>query len=104
MALIEVNKKNFDKEVLESEKKVLVDFNASWCGPCKMIKPILEEVLSNNDSIKIVSINVDDESELAEKYNIFSIPCLVLFNQGIEIKRNVGLISKDDIENMIGGE
>ena len=104
MALIEVNKDNFDKEVLESKKQVLADFNASWCGPCKMLKPILEEVSVNNDNIKIVSINIDDEDELAEKYNVYSIPCLVLFDKGIEIKRNVGLLSKDDIENMIGGE
>lgn len=104
MALIEVNKDNFNKEVLESEVKVLADFNASWCGPCKMIKPMLEEISSNNDDVKIVSINIDDEDELAEKYDVSSIPCLVLFDKGNEVKRNVGLISKDDIENLIGGE
>ena len=104
MTIIEVNKDNFNKEVLESEKKVLVDFNASWCGPCKMLKPILDEVASNNDNVKIVSINIDDEDELAEKYNVSSIPCLVLFDKGNEVKRNIGLISKDDIESFIGGK
>ena len=104
MTIIEVNKDNFNKEVLESEKKVLVDFNASWCGPCKMLKPILDEVASNNDNVKIVSINIDDEDELAEKYNVSSIPCLVLFDKGNEVKRNIGLISKDDIESLIGGK
>ena len=104
MALVEVNKDNFDKEVLESETRVLADFNASWCGSCKMLKPILEEVSSCNDNVKIVSINIDDEDELTEKYNVSSIPCLILFDKGNEIKRNIGLISKEDIEKMIGGE
>ena len=104
MGIIEVNKDNFNEEVIKSEKKVLVDFNANWCGPCKMLKPILEEISANNDNIKIVSINVDDEDELAEKYNIYSIPCLILFDKGNEIKRNIGLISKDEILNMIGVE
>lgn len=102
MAIIEVNKENFEKEVLRSDKKVLADFNADWCGPCKMLKPIIEEVSENNDDIKIVSINIDSEDELAEEYNVSSIPCLVLFDSGSETKRNVGLISKDDIESFIG--
>lgn len=104
MAVIEVNKDNFKKEVLESEKRVLADFNANWCGPCKMLKPILEEVASNNENIKFVSINIDDCDELAEEYNVSSIPCLVLFDKGNEVKRSVGLISKDNLENMIGEE
>ena len=101
MAVIEVNKDNFEKEVLKSDKKVLVDFNASWCGPCRMLKPIIEEV-SNNDNIKVVSINIDDEEELSEKYEVLSIPCLVLFKKGKEINRSVGLIPKEEIESMIG--
>lgn len=101
MAVIEVNKDNFEKEVLKSDKKVLVDFNASWCGPCRMLKPIIEEV-SNNDNIKVVSINIDDEEELSEKYEVLSIPCLVLFDKGKEINRSVGLIPKEEIESMIG--
>ena len=80
MALIEVNKDNFEKEVLECEKQVLVDFNANWCGPCKMLKPILEEISSDNDDIKIVSVNIDLEDELSEKYNVSSIPCLVFYS------------------------
>ncbi len=102
MKIIEVNKDNFEKEVLKSDKKVLVDFNANWCGPCKMIKPLLEEFASNNENIKVVSINVDDEDELAEKYSVAAIPCLVVFEKGKEIKRNVGLISQDEISDLIG--
>lgn len=104
MGLIEINKDNFEKEILKSENKVLVDFNADWCGPCKMMKPILEEIINNDKDVKIASVNIDDEDELAEKYNVFSIPCLVLFEKGKEIKRNVGLISKDEIEKFIGEE
>ncbi|MBQ3263944.1 thioredoxin [Candidatus Saccharibacteria bacterium] len=103
MGVIEVNKSNFEKEVINSGKKVLADFNADWCGPCKMLKPIIEEFANNNTDIKVVSINVDNEDELSEKYNVSSIPCLVLFDKGKEIKRNVGLISRDDLDNLIGG-
>ena len=102
MSLIEAKKDNFEKEVLKSEKKVLVDFNAEWCGPCKMLKPIVDEIAESNDNIKVVSVNIDDEDELAEEYNIFSIPCLVVIDKGKEIKRSVGLISKEDIESLIG--
>ncbi len=102
MEVIEVTKDNFDIEVLKSEIKVLADFNADWCGPCKMIKPMIEEIAEDNDDIKIVSINIDDEDDLVEKYEVASIPCLVLFDKGKEVNRHVGLISKDDIEKLIG--
>jgi thioredoxin 1 len=102
MKVIEVNQDNFETEVLKSDKKVLVDFNANWCGPCQMLKPIIDEVAEENDNVKIVSINIDDEDVLAEQYNVLSIPCLVLFEQGKETKRNVGFISKDDILKIIG--
>ena len=102
MKVIEVNKENFEKEVINSDKKVLADFNADWCGPCKMLKPIVEEFADNNEDIKVVSINIDDEDELAEKYSVSSIPCLVVFDKGKEVKRNVGLISRDDIDSLIG--
>lgn len=101
MAIIEVSKDNFEKEVKESSKKVLVDFNADWCGPCKMLKPVIEEIAESNKNIKVVSINIDNEDELAEEYDVSSIPCLVLFDKGKEIKRNVGFIPKDDIESFI---
>ena len=103
MSVIEVNKDNFENEVLKSDKKVLVDFNADWCGPCRMLRPIIEKVAEDRDDVKFVSINIDDEDELAEKYNVSSIPCLVLFDDGKETKRSIGLISKDNIESFIGG-
>ena len=101
MKIVDINKDNFENEVLKSNIPVLVDFNANWCGPCRMLKPILEE-LANNDSYKIVSVNIDDEEQLAENYNVSSIPCLVLFKDGTEIKRSIGLKPKDEIEKMIG--
>ena len=101
MKIIEVTEENFDNEVLKSEKPVLIDFNANWCGPCRMLSPILEEVATENDSLKIVSINIDNEDELASKYKVVSIPCLVLIKNGKEEKRSVGLISKEELEQFI---
>jgi len=102
MAVIEITKDNFEKEVLKSDKKVLVDFNANWCGPCQMLKPVVEEISNENDNVIVASVNIDDEDELAENYNVSSIPCLVLFENGKETNRSVGLISKDDINSLIG--
>ena len=102
MAVIEVTKDNFEKVVLNNDKKVLVDFNASWCGPCKMLRPVLDQIAETNTNVEFVSINVDDEDELAEKYRVSAIPCLVLIDKGEEVKRSVGLISRDELEDLIG--
>lgn len=102
MEVITVTKDNFEEEVLKSSLPVLIDFNADWCGPCRMIRPTLDDIASNNDNIKIVSINIDDEDELADKYEVSSIPCLVLIKDGKEVNRNVGLIAKDQLESFIG--
>lgn len=102
MKIVSGNQENFEAEVLKSEQRVLVDFNASWCGPCMMLKPIIEEFAESTDAVKVVSVDIDEEEELAEKYGVSSIPCLVLFDKGEEIKRNVGLVSKKDLEKMVG--
>ena len=102
MSIIEGTISNFEKEVLKSKEMVLVDFNADWCGPCRMLAPILEKLSENNDSIKIVSVNIDNEEDLATKYNVFSIPCLVIFQNGVEKKRNVGFIPEEELESFIG--
>lgn len=102
MKIIEVTKENFEEEVINSAIPVLVDFNANWCGPCRMLRPILDEVSVESDNYKIVSINVDNEDDLAREYGVMSIPCLVLISNGKEINRSVGLISKDEIKKILG--
>ena len=101
MEIVKVTNDNFEAEVLNCDKPVLIDFNAAWCGPCKIMLPILEEIAATN-KIKIVSIDIDDNDELVDKYQVSSIPCLVMLNEGKEVKRNVGMISKDDLERFIG--
>ena len=102
MSVIEINSKNFESEVLNSDKVVLADFNAQWCGPCKMLKPIIDSIAEERKDIKVVSIDIDEEDELAEKYEVFSIPCVVVFKNGEEVKRSVGLKPKQEILNLIG--
>ncbi len=104
MGIVDANKDNFKSEVLDYEGTVLVDFNATWCGPCKMLKPVLEEIALEQDKNKIVAVDVDNEAELAKEYGVLSIPCLVLFKNGKEVKRSVGLVSKSELENMLGGK
>ena len=84
MSVLEVNQSNFEKEVLQSEKPVLVDFYADWCGPCKMLSPIVDEVATENETIKVCRINIDENEELAVEYGIMSIPTLVVIKNGEE--------------------
>ena len=102
MKVFEINRKNFESEVINSKMPVLVDFNANWCGPCKMLRPILDEISESEIGTKIVSINIDEENELAEKFEVSSIPCLILFKNGKEIKRSVGFKNKDEIMTLLG--
>lgn len=98
--MIIVNEENFKDEVMNG-KKVLVDFNATWCGPCRMLKPILEE-FSKDSKVKIVSVDIDQNENLAKEYQVYSIPCLVLFENNSEVKRNVGLIDIDTLKEFVG--
>lgn len=100
--MIEGTNENFEREVLNSEKPVLVDFNATWCPPCQALHPVLEELASENQDIKIVTVDIDDQDILAEQYKISSIPCLVAFKDGEEIARSVGMKNKKQILKMLG--
>ena len=99
--MIPVTKETFEAEVLKSEKPVLVDFNAQWCGPCKAMKPVLEELEAATPGVKFAAVDIDDQDELSDDYDVASIPCLVLFKGGEEVKRHVGLTSRDDIVALV---
>ena len=103
MAVIEVTKSNFEAEVIRSDRPVVADFNAGWCGPCRMLRPVLDELAEEQDAYKIVSINIDEEDELAEEYDVSSIPCLVVFKGGEEVNRSVGLIPKEAVTELVEG-
>lgn len=101
MAVKHVKNNDFESEVLKSDKKVLVDFYADWCGPCKMMGPVLEAVAKENDNIDVVKINVDEEQELAMRYRVMSIPALMVFEKGEVVRKSVGLISKAEVLDLI---
>ena len=102
MEIVNVVKNNYEKEVLSSDLPVLIDFNANWCGPCRMLRPILDEISTENNNVKIVSVNIDNEEDLAREYGVMSIPCLVLVKNGQEIRRSVGLMPKEEVIKFIG--
>ena len=101
MEVLKVTSENFEKEVLQSDKTVLVDFYADWCGPCKMLSPVVDSVANENEDIKVVKVNVDNAQDLAIKYQVMSIPTLVVIKNGQEINRSVGVVSKSQIEEMV---
>ena len=103
MKVIKVTKDNFENEVLKSDKPVVADFNADWCGPCRMLKPVLDELAQENGAFKFVSINIDDEDELAEDFEISSIPCIVVLQSGKEVKRSVGFKPKNVLKEFLEG-
>ena len=101
MAVYTFNKTNFTEEVLNADKPVLVDFWASWCGPCRMFAPIIDAVAEEYpDEVKVGKIKVDEENELAQQYRVASIPTLIMFKNGEAVKRSVGVISKEDVVSM----
>ena len=101
MKIIEGTSNNFTKEVLSSKKPVLVDFNAEWCPPCQALHPILEELADERDDFQIVTVDIDNYGDLADKYQVSSIPCLIVFKDGEETERRVGLQPKKRLIKMM---
>jgi len=101
MEVMKVTSANFEDEVLKSDKTVLIDFYADWCGPCKMFSPVVEAVATENEDIKVVKVNVDDAQDLAIQYQVMSIPTVVIIKDGKEINRNVGMVSKSQLLEMV---
>ena len=101
MSAININKNNFQNEVLKSDKKVLLDFWAPWCGPCRMVVPIIEEIADERPDIKVGKINVDEEVELASQFGIMSIPTLVVIEKGKIVNQAMGARPKEAILGML---
>lgn len=101
MAVITITRENFDQEVLRSDKPVLVDFWAEWCGPCRMVSPIVDEIASENEDLKVGKVNVDEQQALAQQYGVRSIPTLVVFKEGRVYKTAVGARPKASILQML---
>lgn len=101
MEVLKITSENFKKEVLESQEPVLVDFYADWCGPCKMLSPVVDEVAQENEDVKVIKINVDEAQDLAMEYKVMSIPTLVVIKNSREVARSVGVVDKSEIVEML---
>lgn len=102
MSYLHITKENFEQQVLQADRKVLLDFWATWCGPCQMIAPILEEIAEENEHLILAKVNVDEEPELAIRYGISSIPTVLVFENGVKTTQVVGFRQKQELLRAIG--
>lgn len=100
MAVLKLTAQNFEQEVLQSDKPVLVDFYADWCGPCKMMSPVIEEISEEKTDAKVCKLNIDEEMEIAQKYGVMSIPTFMVFKDGEVSKRDMGAKPKSAVVSM----
>lgn len=102
MAVVTITKENFEQEVLQSAKPVLLDFWASWCGPCRMLSPVVDEVAEERTDVKVGKVNVDEQPELAGQFGVMSIPALLVFEQGKLVRQAVGARPKASVLELLG--
>lgn len=102
MAVVTITKENFEQEVLQSAKPVLLDFWASWCGPCRMLSPVVDEVAEERTDVKVGKVNVDEQPELAGQLGVMSIPTLLVFEQGKLVRQAVGARPKASVLELLG--
>ena len=101
MSALKITSENFNKEIMESNKPVLLDFWASWCGPCRMLSPTIDEIAEEHPEIKVCKINIDDEAELAIRHGVMSVPTLMIFKNGEVAQTAVGVRPKDEILDLL---